>query len=214
MARRSDSEPAHVTTVRSTYASRHFQLTRFVCALALCLAACRNPNGLRLPDTSLARSSDGRVAFIRATPNRLVATSLGDEQATELWIANANGAHARRLLTGASADSVERTLAALSSPQFSLDGRQIYFLSRAWVTSDRFMRSMSPPGVNGSSRRAILSRSFRADRWPAVCSWTNTGIGPMAAAPTIGPGSSRATAKRSRLQRPTPTAAIAASQRG
>jgi hypothetical protein len=89
-----------------------------------------------LPDAGLARASDGRVAFIRATPNHLVSTSLVDEQATELWIADADGAHARRLLTGASADSVERVLAAMSSPLFSLDGRRVYFLSRAWVTSD------------------------------------------------------------------------------
>lgn len=118
------------------HAARHNQLTRFAFALAFCLVACRNPDRVRLPDTGLARASDGHVAFVRATPNHLVSTSLGDEQATELWIANADGAHARRLLTGASADSVEHTLAAMSSPRFSPDGRRIYFLSRAWVTSD------------------------------------------------------------------------------
>jgi hypothetical protein len=119
-----------------TYASRYLQLMRFACALALGLAGCRSPATIRRPDSGLARAADGRVAFIQPTLKHLVPTSLGDEQATELWIANSDGTQARRLLTGVAADSVERTLAALSSPRFSPDGRRIYFLSRAWVTSD------------------------------------------------------------------------------
>jgi hypothetical protein len=91
---------------------------------------------VRLPDAGIARASNGYVAFIRATPERLVATSLGDEQATELWIAKADGTEARRLVVGVAAGRIERALAALSSPRFSPDGRRIYFLSRAWVTSD------------------------------------------------------------------------------
>jgi hypothetical protein len=91
---------------------------------------------MRFSETELARAADGRVAFVRATPEYLVPTSLGDEQATELWIANADGTHARRLVTGAAADSAEHTLASMSSPRFSPDGRRIYFLSRAWATSD------------------------------------------------------------------------------
>jgi dipeptidyl aminopeptidase/acylaminoacyl peptidase len=111
-------------------------MRRFIGILALALGACRSSNTIRLPDTGVTHSPDGRVVFIRATPDRLVATSLGDEQATELWIANADGTAARRLVIGRAADSVERTLAALSVPQFSPDGRRVYFLSRAWVTSD------------------------------------------------------------------------------
>ena len=107
---------------------------RIVAAFAL--LACRDGNRIRIPDTGLARSADGHVAFVRATPKRLVVTSLGDEQATELWIAEASGANARRLVLGTAADSVERALAVFRSPQFSPDSRRIYFLSRAWVTSD------------------------------------------------------------------------------
>jgi hypothetical protein len=109
---------------------------RVVFALAFGLAACRRPDMVPLPDTGVARASDGHVAFIRKTPDRLVSTSLGEEQATELWIANADGTDARRLLTGSPADSVEHTIASMSSPHFSPDGRRVYFLSRAWVTSD------------------------------------------------------------------------------
>lgn len=112
---------------------------------------------VRLPDTGLARANDGRVAFVRATPGRLVSTSLGDEQVTELWVANADGSHARRLLTGASGDSVERTIAAMSSPQFSPDGRRIYFLSRAWVTSDA-VHAVDVATGRGSSRLETASQ--------------------------------------------------------
>jgi hypothetical protein len=116
--------------------SSPLQVNRFAFALLIGVAACRNTERLRLPDTGVARSPDGRVAFIRPTPGRLVSTSLGDAQATELWIADADGANARRLVVGAPADSVEHALAAFSSPRFSPDGRRVYFLSRAWVTSD------------------------------------------------------------------------------
>lgn len=109
---------------------------RLACVLVLGLAACRSAARIQLPATGLTRAADGRVAFVRATPDHVVSTSLGDEQATELWVANGDGTHARRLVTGVAADSVERALAAFSSPQFSPDGRKIYFLSRAWVTSD------------------------------------------------------------------------------
>ncbi len=112
------------------------QAQRFALAFALALMGCSARARVQLPTTELARASDGRVAFIRPTPDHMVSTSLGDAQATELWIADADGSHARRLVSGAAADSVERAVAAMSSPQFSLDGRRIYFLSRAWVTSD------------------------------------------------------------------------------
>lgn len=112
------------------------QLRRSAVIVVLGLAACRTPQMMRLPDTGLARAPDGHVAFIQATPGRLVPTALGDEQATELWIANADGTGARRLVSGAAGDSAQRTLAAMSSPVFSGDGRRVYFLSRAWVTSD------------------------------------------------------------------------------
>jgi dipeptidyl aminopeptidase/acylaminoacyl peptidase len=110
-------------------------MRRLIGVIALALG-CRSSNTIRLPDTGVTPSSDGRVVFIRTTPDRLVSTSLGDEQATELWIANADGTAARRLIIGRAADSVERALAVLSLPQFSPDGRRVYFLSRAWVTSD------------------------------------------------------------------------------
>jgi hypothetical protein len=81
-------------------------------------------------------SPDGRtVAFIRGTPGNLVMTALDREEATELWIIRTDGSGARMLVRGRTADDPRRTLASMQSPQFSPDGRRIYFLSTAWVTS-------------------------------------------------------------------------------
>ena len=81
-------------------------------------------------------SPDGRtIAFVRGTPRDTVETALGWEEATSLWIVRTDGGGARMLVRGRSAGSPERTLASLDEPWFSPDGRRIYFLSTAWVTS-------------------------------------------------------------------------------
>jgi dipeptidyl aminopeptidase/acylaminoacyl peptidase len=81
-------------------------------------------------------SPDGRtVAFIRGTPGRLVETALGPEEATELWVIRTDGSGARMLVRGRASDDPRQALASLQSPQFSPNGRRIYFLSTAWVTS-------------------------------------------------------------------------------
>ena len=116
--------------------ARPLRAKRLLLVLVAGLAACHHPVRLALPDSGIARAPDGRVAFVRPTPHDSIPTSLGMEQATELWIADADGGHPRRLVRGSAGKTVERSLAAMSSPQFSPDGRRIYFLSRAWVTSD------------------------------------------------------------------------------
>jgi hypothetical protein len=90
---------------------------------------------VQIPTTGVARSGSDRVAFVKPTPHRIISTSLGEEQATELWIASPDGSHARRLVEGAPSDSAAQILADFSSPSFSPDGDRIYFLSSAWVTS-------------------------------------------------------------------------------
>ena len=79
---------------------------------AALLCACRASARVQIAPSGFTRSADGRfVAFVRPTPGRLVATSLGDEEATELWLAAADGSNARRLVVGPAADSVEHALA-------------------------------------------------------------------------------------------------------
>jgi hypothetical protein len=90
-----------------------------------------------LPDSGLAFSPDSSyVAFVRPTPGRLVPTGQENVQATELWIARRNGDAPRRLLVGHAASDMRFVLAGLHSPAFSADGRRIFILSDAWVTSD------------------------------------------------------------------------------
>jgi dipeptidyl aminopeptidase/acylaminoacyl peptidase len=81
-------------------------------------------------------SPDGRfVASVRPTPGRLIDTALGDMEATELWISRVDGSEARMLVRGVYSDSPKKTIAGISAPRFSPDGRRIYFLSSAWITS-------------------------------------------------------------------------------
>jgi dipeptidyl aminopeptidase/acylaminoacyl peptidase len=76
-----------------------------------------------------------RIAFVRRTPGKTVPASLGDTEATELWLVDCDGEHLELLVSGREGDDPKTTLADFSSPQFSPDGRRIYFLSAGWVTS-------------------------------------------------------------------------------
>lgn len=82
-------------------------------------------------------SPDGRfVAFIRPTPGQTIDTVYGEMEATELWISRVDGSEAKMLVRGTYSDSPKKTIAGISTPQFSPDGRKIHFLSIAWVTSE------------------------------------------------------------------------------
>jgi len=76
-----------------------------------------------------------RIAFVRSTPGRTIQTSLGDTEATELWLVDSDGKHPDLLVSGKADADPKKSLADFSSPQFSPDGRKMYFMSVAWVTS-------------------------------------------------------------------------------
>lgn len=87
-------------------------------------------------DSQPRLSPDGRmVAFVRATPDDRVQTAAGEAEATELWIVGADGSGARMLVRGRASADPRQALAAFGEPQFSPDGRQVWFLSAAWATS-------------------------------------------------------------------------------
>lgn len=76
-------------------------------------------------DRDPALSPGGRrVAFVR-----------GDTTASEMWIVDVGGGPARRLVAARPADEPRANLTRFASPQFSPDGRTVYFLTEAWVTS-------------------------------------------------------------------------------
>ena len=74
------------------------------------------------------------VAFVRATPERKVFSGSGDDT-SEIWLVDIDGKNARKFVAPKSAAKMEATLAQLSEPQFSSDGRRIFFETTAWVTS-------------------------------------------------------------------------------
>jgi len=87
-------------------------------------------------DRDASLSPDGRtIAFVRGTPGDSVQTALGPDEATSVWVVRTDGSGARMLVRGRAAGEPERALALMSSPQFSPDGKRLYFLSVAWVTS-------------------------------------------------------------------------------
>ncbi|HET7234266.1 MAG TPA: hypothetical protein VFJ16_29910 [Longimicrobium sp.] len=87
-------------------------------------------------DRDARLSPDGRtIAFIRGTPGDSVDAGSGREEAGSLWIIPSAGGVARMLVRGRDDPAPERILAGLQSPQFSPDGRTLYFLSAAWATS-------------------------------------------------------------------------------
>lgn len=76
--------------------------------------------------------------------------------------------HPTRLVVSRPSDGMKQVLGDPSSPVFSADGRQIYFLSSAWVTSDavhavdvqthrvRFV-------TDGSTIRVLRTGHYRGD---------------------------------------------------
>ena len=87
-------------------------------------------------DEQATLASDGQMAaFVRRMPGKTVETALGPTEATELWRIRVDGTEAKRIVAGRSAAKMDSVLAGFRDPQFSSDGKRIYFLSAAWVTS-------------------------------------------------------------------------------
>ena len=75
------------------------------------------------------------IVFIRTLPEKKIATGSGEADATELWQIRADGKEPTALVRPKASDKMETVLAGFSKPQFSSDGKLVYFLSEAWTTS-------------------------------------------------------------------------------
>ncbi len=120
-------------------------------------------------DRDASLSSDGRtVTFLRATKAKMISTGSGEAEATELWIVRPDGSGARCLVRAAAHGDPKRVLAGLQSPQFSPDGREIFFLSAAWATSGAIHR-VDTSGTNegfvcaGNSLAVIRGGKYRGN---------------------------------------------------
>lgn len=95
---------------------------------------------VRLIETGLdfdpVLSPDGKtVAFARRTPGKTIEAAFDPEDANEIWVIGADGTKARKVAEGRTSDDMRDVLTGLCKPAFAPDGKAVYFLSSAWVTS-------------------------------------------------------------------------------
>jgi Tol biopolymer transport system component len=99
-------------------------------------------NGTKRPLTSSAQDSqpslspDGKaVVFVRRGSGKKLESAAGEVEANELWWMETAGGKPRRLVKSAGSDDPKKFLGGLQAPQFSPDGKTVFFMSAAWATS-------------------------------------------------------------------------------
>ena len=75
------------------------------------------------------------IVFVRTVAGKKISTGAGGADATELWQIRADGKEPTALVRPKESDKMESVLAGFSKPQFSSNGKLVYFLSEAWTTS-------------------------------------------------------------------------------
>ena len=87
-------------------------------------------------DSEPALSPDKKwIVFVRTIPGKKISTGSGEVDFTELWQIRADGKEPTLLVRSKESDKMETLLAGFSKPQFSSNGKLVYFLSEAWATS-------------------------------------------------------------------------------
>ncbi len=87
-------------------------------------------------DSEPVVAPDGKwIVFVRTLPGKKISTGSGDADAAELWQIRADGKDPTCLVRSKPSDKPEMVLAGFSKPQFSSNGKLVYFLSEAWTTS-------------------------------------------------------------------------------
>lgn len=87
-------------------------------------------------DSEPVLAPDGKwIVFIRTVPGKKISTGSGDAKETQLWQMRTDGKEQTCLVRSKPSDKMETVLAGFSKPQFSANGKLVYFLSEAWTTS-------------------------------------------------------------------------------
>ncbi|MDY7225620.1 TolB family protein [Hyalangium rubrum] len=87
-------------------------------------------------DSQPSLSADGKaVVFVRRGSGAKLESAAGEVEANELWWMDTTGGKPRRLVRSAASDDPKKFLGALQTPQFSPDGKTVFFMSAAWTTS-------------------------------------------------------------------------------
>ncbi len=108
------------------------------------------------------------VVYIQAVPGAKISTGQDEAEPNQVWLLNTATRKTTRLAVSRQSDDMTQVLGGLHSPVFSADGRQVFFLSSAWATSDavhavdiqthrvRFV-------CDGSTLRVITTGRYRGD---------------------------------------------------
>lgn len=81
-------------------------------------------------------SPDGKLVAFTRKSDKKVATGAVDDSTSEIWIVGTDGNNLRRIVEPRAGDKVEYALALMTRPQFSSDGKKLFFETSAWTTSD------------------------------------------------------------------------------
>jgi dipeptidyl aminopeptidase/acylaminoacyl peptidase len=86
-------------------------------------------------DSQPSLAPDGKaVVFVRRGSGKVDSAS-GEVEANEIWWIDSAAAKPRKLVSSAASDDPKKFLGALQAPQFSPDGKMVFFMSAAWATS-------------------------------------------------------------------------------
>jgi dipeptidyl aminopeptidase/acylaminoacyl peptidase len=87
-------------------------------------------------DVEAVLSPDAKwVVFVRRTSGKMIETGSGADKPTELWQIGANGKDPTLLVRCRATEKIEDLIAGFEKPQFSSDGRYVFFMTPAWATS-------------------------------------------------------------------------------
>jgi dipeptidyl aminopeptidase/acylaminoacyl peptidase len=120
-------------------------------------------------DSQLTLSPDGQMAvFVRTTTQQPIQTGAGEGAFTELWLVNRSTRQITKLVSSKESEKMEETLAGFSRPQFSVDNKQVFFLSEAWVTSSSVQKVQVQTGTvkfvtAGNSLEVIRDGKYKGD---------------------------------------------------
>ena len=119
-------------------------------------------------DDQAALAPDGHtVAFVRSL--QVDAGDDGVMDTAALWIGDCTTGVVRQLLAPKpDNDTAERNLRQVNNPVFSLDGRHIYVMATAWVTSDALHAVDVTTGaesyiIDGNTNSVIRTGPYRGD---------------------------------------------------
>jgi WD40-like Beta Propeller Repeat len=87
-------------------------------------------------DSSPVLAPDGKwVAFVRKVEGKAIATVSDEVEPTELWQVRVDGKEPSVLLRCRDSQKPESVIGAFENLQFSTNGKLLYFITPAWVTS-------------------------------------------------------------------------------